>query len=187
MLIQVGESRPKKTKPFSEAVMFIEDTNHSHVFISWKDSQNRRWVAEAFGTGIRLLSNKKFKEKNLIVGVYDYETTDEGLENLLDFVWHSSAKEYAFAQIYGLLEMRLVNFVCRNLGFKYRHKNRFTDGAYSQICCEFILRGIIAATGIHLPMINVEQWGLKETKEFNLLNSYKVADYNRLKRINGVV
>lgn len=186
MKFQVGESRPKKKKLFSNLVMWVEGTDHSHTFITWKDNELRRWIAEAKGSGVRIVSNIEFKKTAEVVNIYDYEYSSTGYNDLIDFVWENSTDKYGFKQIYGLLEMRIVNKICTMLGLKYRHKNRFTDGEYSQICCEFILRGIQRGTSVVYGLDNIEQFGLRETRNFNLSHGHK-ADKIRLDKINGVI
>lgn len=182
----VGESKPKKFKLFAALIMWFEGTKYSHVFITWKDNLGLRWVAEAKGSGIRMLSNKQFKEKASVVNIYNYDSNQVGINKLTEYSWQNMAKSYGYAQIYGLLEMRVLNKLYRGLGSKRKAINRFTDGEASQICCEFAIRCIEAATGATLVNGDLEQWGLREMQEFNLKNGNKQPKL-KIDKINGVI
>lgn len=186
MYFSIGESTPRKHKIGAEAIKWFEGTNHSHVFISWKDSKGLRWVAEAKGSGVRMLSNIEFKKHARIMNIYHYSTNRAGVDKIVDYTWGQLAKSYGYKQIYGLAEMRVLNKIYRVLGLKKKARNRFTDGDSSQICCEFVLRCAEIALGKNLEVKDLEQWGLIETQAFN--NAYgKKQSKELIDRINGVL
>lgn len=165
--LSVGESKPHKWKIGAAGIMAVECTDHSHTFISWKDQLGLRWVAEAKGSGVRMVSNIEFKQVNQVTNIFDYEVTDEQLNKAIRFVWTNLPVKYAFKQIAGLFEMRIVNFLYRCVGSKRRANNRFRDGDFSQICSEFAVRTVETATGVKAPGI-LENYGLIETHAFNM-------------------
>ena len=187
MYFVIGESKPKSKKLFASLIQWFEGVDHSHIFVSWKDKLGLRWVAEAKGSGIRLLSNDHFKKETLVVNVYRYELDEAGLERLIKYVWLSAATKYGFKSIYGLCEMRLMNKIYRILGKKQRAKNRFADGDYSQVCCEFAIN---AAKIVYGNLVytngNTENYGLIETRSFNLTFGQK-QPRELIDKINGVV
>lgn len=184
MKFTIGESQPKKKKIFSELIKWFEGTKHSHVFVSWKDENGLRWVAEAKGSGIRMVSNVQFKSEVEIVNIYHYEVDQDGIDKVTKYIWSKLAHKYGFKQIYGLAEMRVLNKIYRSLGLKRKAKNRFTDGDASQICCEFGVRTAEVVLKKELVDESLEQWGLIETAKFTNKTGKK-APIELLNRING--
>ena len=77
-VVSIGFSRPKKWKPFAWLIMLVEKTKYSHTFVSWKCTNiNERKVFEAVGSGVRIISNHRFKEKALVVEIYHFEVPVE--------------------------------------------------------------------------------------------------------------
>ena len=190
-ILSIGESRPKEFKVFSRATELFEFDRkdagkHSHIFISWKDHLGLRWVAEARGTGVRMLSNVEFKRDNEIVNIYHYDATSAGINAMIEYIWANLAKKYGYKQIYGLAEMRVLNKLYRELGRENSAVNRFADGESSQICVEFALRCLEAASGGKVNALCLEQWGLIEMRKFNLRNGRKLPSI-RIDQINGVI
>lgn len=185
MKFSIGESIPRKKKVFSELIRWFEGTNHSHVFVTWKDNLGLRWVAEAKGSGVRMLSNVHFKKEAVVINVYSYEIDQDGLESAIKYAWEQMAKAYGFKQIYGLAEMRILNKIYRMLGLKKKAKNRFTDGEASQICSEFAVRFAEAAKKEIMVEGSLEQWGLLETQGFCNKTGVK-QPREKIDRINGV-
>jgi len=183
--ISAGESRPRKKKLFSSLVMFVENTNYSHNFISWKDNYNQRWVAELKGSGIKILSNIEFKKTSEIINIYTYECLEFEYEKGIRYIWKMSSLKYNILQIIGLAEMRILNYLARKFKIKSRKTNRFRDGEFSQICCEFMINTIKTAKG-YTPKSDVESMGLKECQEYNLRYGKK-TDKETIDRINGKV
>ena len=184
MILSVGESKPRKKKLFSSLTMWFEDVDHSHVFVSWKDDLGLRWVAEARGTGVRMLSNVEFKKDNILVNIYDYETDHVGIDSLIEYAWYNMGIYYGFKQIYGLFEMRILSTIYSALGINKKAKNRFVDGYGSLICNEFASGCLTAGAGIVIEE-DIEQWGLKEMRYFNL-NHGKIKPKVIIDKINGV-
>lgn len=164
--LSIGTSKPRKAKVFSSATMWTEGTDHSHIFITFKDPRTGlRYIAEARGGGIRMLSNIKFKQENLIVNIYRYECTQEQIDEVEKFIWESLAHDYGYKHIIGLAAMRLENMWYRFIRSNKKAANKFKDGKYSQICCEMGLRAL-EILGYDIPG-NVEDYGLKETEVIN--------------------
>lgn len=184
MKISLGESRPKKFKLFSWATQKVEGVDHSHVFVSWKDEDGLRWVAEARGSGIRLVSNKTFKRDSEVVNIYQYPCSAADYQKVITYVWSQSGNEYGFGQILGLLLMRVGNAFARYMDGAAWFGNPFTDGNKSQICCEFALNiAGITSNDIDVPKY-IENYGLIETRQFNIENGTK-APQSKIDAING--
>jgi len=183
----IGESRPKKAKIFSRLTEWFEGVGHSHIYVTWKDALGLRWVAEAKGTGVRMLSNVEFKEHNEIVNVYRYYPVNEdSIDLIIEYAWSMMGTQYGYKQIYGLLEMRLLNKLYRGLGIKKKAINRFTDGDAAQICCEFAVRCIESGLDADLVGSDLEQWALLEMRNFNLRYGDKQPKL-LIDKINGVI
>ena len=183
MIISIGESRSKKFKAFSRATELVEGVGHSHIFVSWKDSLGLRWVAEARGSGVRIVSNVGFKEENEVVNIYQYECDQEAFDETVRYIWQNSPKSYGHLQIAGLAWMRLANWSVRLFGLENRFTNPFRDGEHSQICCEFGLN--CATIALKKPKLkNVENFGLIEARKFNENHGERFTR-DRIDRING--
>jgi len=184
-MIAVGESRQKKFKLFSRLTELVEGVGHSHIFVTWKDSLGLRWVAEARGSGIRVVSNVEFKRDNEVINVYHYICDDEKRDACIKYIWQESPKSYGFLQILGLLYMRVANYITRIFGGINRHNNPFRDGDHSQICCEFGLNVAHIALGEESAPDHLENFGLIETRQFNKMYA-KQQPQDLIDRINGV-
>jgi hypothetical protein len=182
MSFVVGESRPHHNKIGASIIMAAEGIDHSHLYVSWKDHLGLRWVAEARGGGVQVLSNVEFKLTNKIVNVYKYSLPDLGQAAAIKWIWENLPAHYGYKQIYGLSEMRALNMIARQAGSTKRFSNRFRDGEFSQICCEFAIRAICHGLSMPVPK-DVECWGLRETRQFNLLHGTMVGP-DEIFRIN---
>lgn len=181
--ISTGESRPHEDKLLANTIMKIEGTDHSHTFISWKDQFGFRWVAEARGSGIQIVSNVEFKMNNHITNIHRYYSDEEGsYKAAIQYIWEKSLSEYGKKQLLGLGWMRLVNGLYRSLGSEERIVNPFRDGEFSQVCCEFSIRTVCTMLGIEIPL-QVDNWGLKEVHLFNMKNGEQVPQKD-VDRIN---
>jgi len=182
-MISIGESRQKKFKLFSRLTELVEGVGHSHVFVSWKDAHGLRWVAEARGSGVRVISNFEFKRHSEVINVYHYGEGINTLNAVTSYVWGMTARRYGWKQIAGLFYMRAGNAVSRVLTGKNRHKNPFRDGEASQICCEFAVNAVCITLGIKHPE-DLDSFGLVETRKFNEKHGKKQSK-ELLARING--
>ena len=182
MKISIGESYPRIFKPVAYATKEIEGVGHSHIFITWKDRLNLRWVAEARGGGIQIISNKAFKSKNFVINVYDYECNEAQYKNAIEYIWAESDKSYGYLQMLGLLWMRAHIWWANIRGKKSKATNPLRDGEHSQICCEFAINTIVNALDIPSPD-DVESYGLRETRVLNEKYGKKALE-ERIKRIN---
>jgi len=183
MKISIGESYPNHLKPIAWLTKKVEGVEYSHCFISWKDNIGLRWVAEARGSGLQIISNVEFKQENNIINIYEYECDEEQYKKAMTYVWQESHKEYSKRQIAGLLWMRLANRFARALCWEKRFQNPFRDGPYSQICCEFAINTLTTAMGIEIPG-DVENYGLIETRRLNEKYGLKL-EQAIIDRING--
>lgn len=177
--LSIGESKPKSVKLFAELIKLVERTDHTHSFVSWKDTRLViRKVAEAKGGGCRILTNSQFKNDAQVVRIYQYKISKENLMLAEKFLWDQLAKPYGFKHILGLLLMRAC----------FLKSNPFKDGDYSQICVELSVKMICLALGIKIPD-NVENWGLREAQMFNKKNAdeglCEIASQEKIDRING--
>ena len=184
-MISIGESKQKKWRLFSKLTEWVEGVGHSHIFISWKDGLGLRWVAEARGSGVRLVSNVEFKRDNEVVKVYHYICSQENHDACVKYVWQETNKSYGFLQLLGLFYMRVANYITRSFGGINRHNNPFRDGNHSQICCEFGLNVAHIALGEESSPYHLENFGLIETRQFNKMYG-KQQPQDLIDRINGV-
>jgi hypothetical protein len=187
VIISIGESRPKKWKIGAQAIMLFEKVNFSHTFVSWVDEFGFRWVAEARGDGVQIISNYEFKRYNKVINIYQYNCSYDNYRKALEYVWRNSSDYYNFWQIYGLFEMRVLNGIFTKRDRRNYFINRFADGDYSQICTEFSIKtSLLAKTG-DLKYIDTkpEQMGLIETRYYNINNCDLMFSQETLDKING--
>jgi hypothetical protein len=181
--VSIGFSRPKSWKPFAKAIMLVEGTNYSHVFVTWRCTNiKRRKVFEAIGSGIRILSNVVFKQKAEIVELYHFYVSDEVLFEIEQAAHDMSGRPYGYKAILGLTIMRAFNLFNRVFGIKGRQGNPFKDGEYSQVCVEiggFVIKKIMK----ELPY-DFEDFGLPEFQELAAKHGEKV-DQSVIDRINA--
>lgn len=180
IVLSVGESKPKCFKPASAIIRYIEMTDHTHTFVSWRDPRvDVRIVAEARGSGCRVVTNHTFKSENEVVRIFQYEVDEHNLIDFEKYVWDQMGRPYGHKHLFGLLLMRagLTN------------SNPFKDGEFSQICVELSVRAICQALNVPVPQ-NIENWGLREAHKFNMVNFGKrlcdMAAPEKIRRINGV-
>lgn len=163
MILSVGESRPKKWKPGAALIKAFEGTDHTHSFVSWKDQRlGIRKVAEARGSGGRIVTNHQFKAENEVVRIYQYTIEQAKLDELEIWIWEN-LRPYGYRHLIGLAEMRI-----RRLWDK-KAVNRLKDGDYSLICVEMTAKAIQLALGMDFPG-DVEDYGLREMHEINVAN-----------------
>lgn len=179
VILSVGESKPKSFKLFSKAIELVEMTDHTHSFVSWRDPRTDiRIVAEARGSGCRVVTNNHFKSDNWVVRIYQYKITNDQLLKFEKYVWEQMGRPYGHKHILGLLLMRIG----------LTNKNIFKDGDFSQICAELSVKGISNALG-EAPPSGVENWGLRETHAWNshnfVLGRCQQAGPEKINRING--
>jgi len=177
----VGRSYPKKFKAFAYALK--KEFGASHEFVTWKDDLGLRWVAEARGGGVRMLSNVEFKEINFITDLYEYEVEDEDFKNVITYLWSSMSKKYGTKQIAGLAIMRGLNTFSKAVRWGRKFTNWFRDGDFSLICCELSLNSVRIGKKITLPS-NVENYDLDDSRKFHEKWGI-IAPEDKIKRING--
>lgn len=177
--LSIGESKPKKWKPLASLIMLIEGTDHSHSFVSYKDSRlpKVRYVAEARGSGFRVISNHHFKRENHVVRIFQYEVDQITLDEIHMEIHLLLAKPYSYKQLIGLLIMRIAKM------FTIRIPNPFKDGKFSLICVEASARALFKAIKRILPS-TIEDYGLKEMHGLNLKHGKQVSK-EILARINS--
>lgn len=171
MILTVGESKPKRFKIGAAVIRAVEQLDHTHSFLSWRDTAlDIRKVCQAHGGGGQLLINTQFRQEHHIVRIFQYEVTPAQVQKLELWAW-SHLRPYGYLHILGLGLMRGENALLRLLGSKGRARNQFKDGDYSLVCVEMTAKAIEIATGIALPG-DIEDYGLRELHEFNC-NSLK--------------
>lgn len=153
--VSIGFSRPKKWKPLAWLIMKFTG-NFSHTFTTWKCTNiQARKVFEAVGSGVRIISNHRFREKAFVVDVFSFEVSDEVIFWLDRYTHEQAGKPYGYKHILGLAYVILMGCV----GVKV--KNPFKDGRYSEICLESGAHILEQALGIDLPG-DIEDYTLKE-------------------------
>lgn len=174
--LTIGESRPKKWKPMSFLIMLIEGVDHSHSFVSWEDPRLEvRKVAEARGSGGRIISNFEFKRTNHVVRCHQYNIPMDRVESIEKFIWNN-LKGYSFKQVIGIFIIRIAKV------FGKKIHNPFSDGNKSMICVELSANVIKIARDLD---IEIEDLGMVETHELNIRYRDSEMPQDIIDRING--
>lgn len=176
IILTIGESKPHSWKPFSWLIMLIEGTDHSHSFVSWRDPRlDVRKVAEARGSGGRIVSNHEFKRSNNVVRGHHYFVSQDQIDVIEKFIW-DNLKGYGYKQVVGIFLMRIAKI------FRLKIHNPFGDGLKSMICVELSANVMAIAKDLKL---NIEDLGMKEAHKLNLKHRDGVISQDILKRINS--
>ncbi len=189
IILSIGESRPKKWKVGAAVIEAVEGLDHTHSFISWKDTRlGIRKVGESRGGGGRIITNHQFKEENEVVRIFQYKIEEAKLDELEIWMWEN-LRPYGFKHNLGLGIMRLENLVYKTVDIQKCAKNRFKDGDYSLICVEFSAKALQLALNMDFAG-DTEDYGLREMHEINMNNFRNklcdLAPIDMIKRINRV-
>ena len=142
--ITIGFSRPKKANILSSTIMWFDNTDYSHVFMSFKsESLNRTLIYQANRYGVYFEGLKIFTDNNIVVKSYDIEISDESHTKLLQKCVDMSGLHYGFLQILGLGIERTLGLI----GIKT--KNPIQDKNY--ICSELIATLMKECLNIDVP------------------------------------
>jgi hypothetical protein len=183
--LSILKTKPKEFKLLAWLIMKIEGTSFSHVAISYVDeSMDIRYVAEARGGGIRILSNTQFKQDNFIVSGSHYECDLDRIKAAHKYIYNQLAKNYDKKMLLGLGVMRLKILLCKILKCEKAPSNPFKNGDYSQVCCELGLNVIKLVKDVVLP-IDIEDCGLKEFNRIDLKHGTPIPQ-EKIDKINGV-
>jgi hypothetical protein len=181
-VVSIGFSKRKGFNVISRLISFVEGTDFSHTFVSWKCTNiNRRKVYEAVGSGSRKISNVRFKEKALVTDIYHFEVSLEDLFLIDQFTHDEAGTPYGYKHLVGLLAMRVKNSFWKAIGSKRRSGNPLKDNHYSQICVEAGAY-VIEKVGIDIPG-DIEDYGLREFHQFVSAHGKKVPQ-EKIDRIN---
>lgn len=177
-IVSIGFSRPKKFKLFSWLIMLVEGTKYSHTFVTWKCTNiNERKVFEAIGSGVRIVSNYRFKEKSHIVEIYQFEVPVEVILWLDRYAHLQAGKPYGYKHILGLTIMKVAKF------FGFNIANPFKDGKYSEICLESGAYIVEEGIKVDLPG-DIEDYDLEQYN--GLIAQYGVpVPQEKIDSING--
>lgn len=171
MILSIGESHPKKFKVGAALIKKVEGTDHTHSFVSWRDTAlDIRKVAEARGHGGRMLINRQFRKENHVVRMFQYELSSDKILALEKWLWEHMGP-YGYLHMLGLGVMRLENRIRKTVNAPLVG-NRLKDGDYSEICVELTAKALQIALNVDLPG-DVENYGLIEMHQINMDNYAK--------------
>lgn len=130
-------SRNRKGAIFSKILQKYEKLPISHVLIEFETPNlGQNFVYHSvIGTGVSLLSRKRFDSKNEIMETYKITLPDEEYEKMRNQLLDNCGEHYAMWQNIGIV----IVDKCRKL-FGIRIKNPWKDG---QNCSELVYRNVI--------------------------------------------
>lgn len=184
-VISIGFSKRKNFNLISKSISWVEGSEFSHTFVSWRCTNiDRRKVYEAVGSGSRKISNVRFKEKAEVTHIFHFEVSANDLFLIDQFTHDQAGTPYGYKHLVGIGIMRIKNMFYRLSGSDKKAKNPFKDGQYSQICVESGAL-VMELAGKKLPG-NMEDYGLKEFFDFVKKHGKPVPQYT-IDRINGKI
>lgn len=134
----IGFSKPiNRTWPFgylfSWSIRAVENTEYSHVFISWKsDNLDRELVYEASGTSVHFVGKERFLKKAKIVHSYEIHITEEARKKVIQKAIDYAEAPYGIKQVVGILIVKMARLLGRQI------KNPLSDGTATWVCSELI-------------------------------------------------
>lgn len=135
--IIIGFSKPKTRKIFSEAIMWMEQSNFSHVYIKidWP-SADRQLVYQASGLQVNFESWSYFQTHAHSVAEFNIDITEEVYKKIATYLCDNLNKPYSMKQVYGMF------FVClgkrMNITITNPYKNRHDAFICSEIGADIL-------------------------------------------------
>lgn len=161
-ILRISFSRPKKWKPFSALIRWIDDSEFSHVSVSWySDRLEREIVYQASSVMVNFCEGKHFAETHEIIEQLEIEMEPETEKRVIQWAMDRAGIPYSIKQCFGILWVKIM----QKIGIKV--KNPFNNGRTLYICCE------LAAELLEL------EFGYKFSEDLDLLTPKSL--YNILK------
>jgi len=142
--IIIGFSRPNMKFPIlSWLIRFLENTNYSHVYVSWYSNILQDYISyEAVGKSVRFLGPTAFKKRIIPVKQYKLKMNDQQYRELLKICLSEAGKSYGILQLIGLAFDR----------FLPRKGNPFPNKQDKYICSELVLIILQKVFGVGLDL-----------------------------------
>ena len=136
----IGFSRTKKWKPFSALIIWWDQVRHksdvriSHAYgrftsTSWK----RDFIYQAAGVRTHFMGATRFDSINESVEEYEFELTDEVVQNIGRTCVDREGKSYGIKQVFGQVFVGLVWLITFG---RVDKKNPWSDGDAQTTCIE---------------------------------------------------
>lgn len=110
MKITIGFSRHKGFAPFSKLLCAYMDTDFSHVYMKFKESNMPdATIYHAVGKGLIYLSEQHFMEHNIVVAEYEFDISED-VHNKIRVDFHTQAgTNYGYLQNLGIALVDVLN------------------------------------------------------------------------------
>lgn len=129
--IIIGFSRPRSKKVFSEAIMRMQRTNFSHVYvkIDWP-SADRQLVYQASGLQVNFESWNHFQTHAHSVAEFKLDMNEDAYSKIATYICDNLNKPYSMKQILGMF------FLCLGKRFEISVTNPYKNRHDAFICSE---------------------------------------------------
>lgn len=166
LTVNIEFTKPtRKAKPFpilSYIIKLVEQTEYSHVRLSWVNSTGIPVVYEASGHNIKFVGPIADHESVIVIKSYRLSLTPEQYRGLIKLCMTYAGLDYGLKQLLGIFLVKL---------FKLK-RNPLSRGTRSQVCSEVVGRFLEEVmgynTGLDLDIAgprDIEQYLKQANKE----------------------
>jgi len=135
--IIIGFSKAKGCMPISKAIMLVEGTEYSHVYIKLYNKHFGDYdIYQASKGMVNHVTDSVFLEHNISVAEYKIPITSTKKMSTISYIRKKLGKPYSFITLIGIFIIDRL----RSLGIKWSKLNCLFDGDKAYICSEFAAR-----------------------------------------------
>jgi len=129
--VVIGFSRPRSKKLFSEAIMWMQKTNFSHVYVKveWPSAE-RELVYQASGLQVNFESWNHFQTHAYSVAEFKIDLTEESYKQVAKYICDNLNKPYSMKQVFGMF------LLCLGKRFGIKISNPYKNRHDAFICSE---------------------------------------------------
>lgn len=113
--------------------MKVDQSNFSHVSISWKSSYlEREIVYQASGLAVNFCEGARFRQEHEIIKELTFSISEDTQKKVIQFAMDRAGVPYSIKQVFGIAYIKLLKL------FKINENNPFSDGRKAYVCCELV-------------------------------------------------
>ncbi|CAB4125155.1 hypothetical protein UFOVP53_70 [uncultured Caudovirales phage] len=117
--IKIGFSCSSSWKIGSAALKWYMDTEYSHAYIRYQDSQDRDVVFQAAHGTVHPILFENFIKENKVTHEFEIEFSHEEYQKLRNFYYSEMGKPYAYKDLFIILAYD----TCKKIGIKVQDGN----------------------------------------------------------------
>jgi hypothetical protein len=146
--ITIGFSRSSKWDAiFSWAIIAVQRTPYSHVYLKYLDTYlNREVYFQASHTLVNYMGEVTFLSQETVVNEFTFQISDAAFLEMQQFAIDNAGKPYGILEICGLGLVELAS------AFGIKINNPFKDAGQTWVCDQLVASLLSTCTSIVLPM-----------------------------------